>query len=233
MCAGSAVEVPTDRWPPPDDSTSHLENGASVFPQESSPAAATSDAAAPPFLRLRLASRAAQSLAAERDIPSMDANVALSSASERSGGANLGQGSEQGQREQGAGDAHGGSPPADDSEDGEANPDGKPGGAQGEEAALSVWVEPVVLALHPACLIRLGGLLDRLPGGEQEALGTLNLQSANRLASRGARTAAKARLVLHGARSLALDVQVRVCLGIGSLPGMFFKSCFLQGFVIK
>lgn len=76
-------------------------------------------------------------------------------------------------------------------------------------AALGVWMEPVALALRPACLIRLSALADGLPVTLQQTLGALDLRAANRLPSRGARTAAKARLVQHGGVPMAVHLQVR------------------------
>ena len=85
---------------------------------------------------------------------------------------------------------------------------GLPGGRL-PRAALGVWMEPVSLALRPACLIRLSALADGLPVTLQQTLGALDLRAANRLPSRGARAAAKARLVLRGGVPLAVHLRVR------------------------
>lgn len=83
-----------------------------------------------------------------------------------------------------------------------------PGGCL-PHAALGVWMEPVTLALRLACLMRLSVLAEGLPVTLQQTIGALNLRAANRLPSRGARTAAKARLVLRGGVPLAVHLRVR------------------------
>ena len=194
-----------DGWPASPSASSQLEEGASHFEQahlDSTVSAQT------PFVRLRLMSQPAQGPNTAEGLREADGEAAAQPGiDERLPSALVGDcaGLEQGGCDVGSGFSgkrwwDPGGEPSDEA--------GLPGGCL-PHAALGVWMEPVALALRPACLIRLSALAEGLPVTLQQTMGALDLHAANRLPSRGARTAAKARLVLRGGVPLAVHLRVR------------------------
>ena len=194
-----------DDWPTSPSAASQLEEGASHFEQAHLDSAISAQT---PFIRLRLMSQPAQGPDAaqgSREADGEAANQPGTDAGLPSALVGEGAGLEQGGSDAGGGfsgkrwwDPGGG--PSDEA--------GSPGGRL-PRAALGVWMEPVALALRPACLLRLSALAEGLPVTLQQTRGALDLRAANRLPSRGARTDAKARLVLRGGGPLAVHLRVR------------------------
>ena len=192
-----------DGWPA--SPTAEPEEGASHFEQAHLDSAVSAQT---PFVRLRLMSQPAQGPNTAQGLqeadgeaapqPGTDAHLPSAMAGEGAGleqsGCNAG-GSFSGKRWWDPG----GEPSDETGLPGEGLP----------HAALGVWMEPVALVLRPACLIRLSALAEGLPVTLQQTMGTLDLRAANLLPSRGARTAAKARLVLRGGVPLAVHLRVR------------------------
>ena len=194
-----------DGWPASPSAASQLEEGASQFEQAHLNSAVSAQT---PFVRLRLMSQPTQGPNTAQSLREADGEAAAQPGTDErllSALAGEGAGLEQGGCGNGGGfsgkrwwDPGGG--PIDEA--------GLPGGCL-PRAALGVWMEPVALALRPACLIRLSALAEGLPVTLQQTMGALDLRAANRLPLRGARTAAKARLVLRGGLPLAVHLRVR------------------------
>ena len=208
---GSVRRDSLEGWPASPQAAHTLEPSASPFAAQHLAGAAAA-AAAQPFLRLRLATGPARGSAPSQDShePADDAAAALRGDWRGSPG-----GSEQGAEPcHGQGeDASGGASRRGSGSNAGSGWSGDTGGGLESLVAtakvLRVWVEPAALALRPACLMRLGSVLGGRPDSGAESLGTLALQAANRLASRAARAAAKAQLVLKPDAPLALDMQAR------------------------
>jgi len=211
VAGGSVRRDSLEGWPASPQAAEAPGPSASPFAAQHL-AGATAAAAAQPFLRLRLATGPARGSEPSQDShePADDAAAALRGDWRGSPG-----GSEQGAEPchgQGEDASGGASRRGSGSNAGSGWSGDTSGGLESlvETAkVLRVWVEPAALALRPACLMRLGSVLGGRPDSGAESLGTLALQAANKLASRAARAAAKAQLVLKPDAALALDVQAR------------------------
>ena len=201
-------------WPDLPSATSQPKDGASHFEQAHLDSAVSAQT---PFIRLRLTSQPAQNLNTAQGLRDADGEAAAEPGTdERPPNAQPGEGAGLEQGGCGTGGGFSGKRWWDPGGD-----PGDEGGLPGDRlprAALGLWMEPVALALRPACLIRLGALADGLPVTLQQTMGALDLRAANRLPLRGARTAAKARMVLRGGTPLAVYLRVR--------PVMHYRMCF-------